>query len=290
MASRTRPHGTPTTHVLRALAALPIALLLASCGGTSTQTAGTLGAQANLRFINGLPNAGAIDIYIQETGGQASGSPIVAAEPFGQASQFISQLAVASTIKAIAADTGPTGPVDATCTVPAFNANGTYDIVFAVINGTPNCALFIDNAFTGVPQVRFHQASGAAGFSTIDWGVSASAGTFSVLGAGTLGSTTGFTPAVVVAAASGTTSNVTFAIGTTGGAVGTTETALDTFGSANLLPPNTRISTNTSGALNAPGSAGTSLFALDCTAAAIALIPGAQCNSGVTLIGYTDSK
>ena len=54
-----------TTRYL-ALLALPAALSVAACaGGSSTigNTAGTLGQQSNIRFVNGAPDFASVDFY-----------------------------------------------------------------------------------------------------------------------------------------------------------------------------------------------------------------------------------
>jgi hypothetical protein len=46
---------------------------------------------------------------------------------------------------------------------------------------------------------------------------------------------------------------------------------------------------DTAGALDFPNTAGTSLFAIDCTAAAVASLPGVACNASVALVGTFDT-
>ena len=63
---------------LAALVAVPATLALAACGGGTSGVigngAGTAGQYANLRFVNGDPQIGNVDVYVQATGAAAPGA------------------------------------------------------------------------------------------------------------------------------------------------------------------------------------------------------------------------
>ena len=64
---------------------------------------------------------------------------------------------------------------------------------------------------------------------------------------------------------------------------------LDSLNASSLFASGSLAQPDTAGTLNFPSTAGTSLFAIDCTPAAVAAMPGVQCNSGVALIGTFDT-
>ncbi|MGH7327471.1 MAG: DUF4397 domain-containing protein, partial [Polyangiaceae bacterium] len=66
------------TGLLACLLVAALAVSLASCGGTGSTTPTTSG-NASVRFINGSPDAGAIDVLI-------NGKVVVANLPYGQIS------------------------------------------------------------------------------------------------------------------------------------------------------------------------------------------------------------
>ena len=283
-----------------ALLAAPAAISLAACGGGSTATiANVSGNTANVRFVNGTPGQGAFDIYVQATGSAAPTTPIVQNIAYAVASDYITQPAVAATILVQAAG-GPApggGAQRASCPIPQLASNGKYSIVIANASGTLNCALFQDFDYTAAPQYRVHDASPNGG-AALGFGVIASsnapAGTpFTVQGSAPLGNfaasgagaAQSYTQAQPNALAASPTS-VTFAVGA---ATSGTTPAIATIDSKYLFAPNGTTQPNASGALNVTGTAGSSIFALDCTAAAIAAVPHATCSaSGTTLVGYTD--
>jgi hypothetical protein len=81
------------------------------------------------------------------------------------------------------------------------------------------------------------------------------------------------------------TGSLTFAVGA--GTSGSTP-ALATLDSRYIFGPNGGGTSqpNTTGNLNFAGSAGTSIFAIDCTGATVA--SNVACSGGVALVGYTD--
>lgn len=291
---------------LAALLAVPVGLSLAACsGGTNAGSTGLgniTGQQAYVRFLNGSPALGSVSLAIQASGTGTPTGSFVSSLPYAEATDFIPEPTTAQTL--FIAPAGTTAPASAatySCTIPQFANNVKYDIVLAKTTTTANnCLVFQDQDYTSTPQVRFHDASATAANGSFDFGNSTTAGSFTVLGNGVLGnptigngSPTTFTNVVPVNLGGATsTTNVTFAIGAStaapGQASGSTETAAATFGSQFLLPPNSTTTSNSAGTVNAPGTAGTSLFALDCSGAT--LPAGATCTNGTTLIGYTDSK
>jgi|GEM_PF-1074453 len=295
-----------------AFLSLPAVLSLAACGGGTSGAgiANVTGNTANVRFINGDTATGAVDVYIQSTGSQPPSAKVAGPLAYGEATDYMTEPVVAgSVITEPAGSQAPsTGahPV-ASCPVPATSTGGNYTIVLTNSSAGANCMLFQDANYTGAPQIRAHDASAnqaAAGNGSLGFGVissaSAPAGTpFSVLADATLGTAaigngapTSYTmtpPVTFTAPGSG---SLTFAVGANA-AVGTTEPSIATLDSRYIFMPNSFNQPNTTGALNYPGSVGTSLFALDCTSAAMATLPAGtnvQCNAGVALFGYTDSK
>lgn len=290
---------------LAALVAVPVGMSLAACsGGTTAGSTGVgniTGQQAYVRFLNGYPALGSVALAIQAAGTGTPSGNFVTSLPYAEATDFIAEPTTTQTLFVAPAGTAaPAAAPTYNCKLPQLANNVKYDIVLAKAQNTSNCIIFQDQDYTSTPQVRFHDASAAAANTSFDWGTSSTAGTFTVLGNGALGNVA--TPAsgapttysvVTPVNLGGATSqsNVTFAIGAptaTPAASGTTEATVNAFNSQNLLPPNSTTSTNTGGVVNATGTAGTSLFALDCTGGT--LPAGAQCVAGTALIGYTDSK
>jgi hypothetical protein len=288
---------------IAALLAAPAALSLAACGGGSSATiANVSGNTANVRIVNGAPGisgGGAVDIYFQTTGSAAPSQTIVNNLAYGVASDFTTQAAAAASV--IVQRAGQPGPSTGTaqlssCPLPQLSSNGKYSIVIVNSGGVVNCDIFQDFDYTTAPQYRAHNAarnsalSANAGFGIIP-SASAPPGTpFTVQVAAPQGNlaaansaATTFTAAQPqsIAAFSG---SITFAVGA--GTSGTTP-ALATLDSRYIFSPNGTTQPNTSGALNFTGTAGTSLFALDCTGATV-IAPNVTCTNGVALVGYTD--
>ncbi len=295
-----------------ALLAVPAVLSLAACGGgggtSSAGIANITGSTASVRFVNGNPTSGAVDVYIQSTGSAAPSAKVFGPLAYGEATDYMTEAAVAGNV--ITQTAGGQAPSTgakplASCPIPSFGSGKNYTIVFGAANTVAqNCLLFQDNDYTGSPQIRVHDASNdqytagntALGFGTIA-APSAVAGTnFAVLadaGFGEaaigIGTPTFYSQSPPVTITPPGASSISFAVGqnTT---VGGTEPSIDTLDSRYIFTPGSFNQPNTSGSLNYPGSAGTSLFALDCTAGSIAALPHVQCNAGVALVGYTDSK
>jgi Domain of unknown function (DUF4397) len=284
-----------------AFLALPAVVSLAACGGGSNAGfANATGSTANVRIINGAPNAGALDVYFQSTGSNPPSNPILSGVSYAVASDYLTQAAVAGNVVAMhagspAPSTGAT--VLLSCPVPQFANNAKYSIVIVNTGGFLNCELFQDFDYTAAPQYRVHNASpnGAAGalattagFGTITAPAAPATSPFTVQTVGPQGvkslgsgSPTQFTQAMPnqVPAFTG---SLTFAVGA--GTTGSTP-ALATLDSRYVFAPNGTTQPNTSGALNVTGTAGTSIFALDCTTAPA---PNVACTNGLALVGYTD--
>jgi hypothetical protein len=152
-----------------ALAVLSLATLasLAACGGGSSGPSTVLSQTAQLRIINGSPDAGPIDIHLgNNTGGTfAGGTGLV----YGQITAFQNEPTVSQTI--VATNAGQTSTV-VSCNLPQLQNNQRYTVVIAGKvaggGGTPTgtqCQFFQEAAFstpTGQASVSVHHASPAA--------------------------------------------------------------------------------------------------------------------------------
>jgi uncharacterized protein DUF4397 len=290
---------------IAAFIAIPAALSLGACGGGSTATiANATGDTANVRIVNGTPGLGTFDVYLQTTGSAAPSNPILQNVAYAVASDYLIEPAASASVLVQHAGGGSPGSGTsqlASCPIPQLTRNAKYSIVIVHAQNTVNCALFQDFDYTTAPQYRMHNASvnatavaaGGLGFGVIPVPDAPAGSPFTVQGtaplgnlsAGAAGAATGFTGAQPTSLSASSTS-VTFAVGT--GATGTTP-SIATVDSKFLFAPNGTTQPNTSGLLNFTGSVGSSIFALDCTAAAIAAVPHAACSAGgTTLVGYTD--
>ena len=152
-----------------ALAVLSLATLasLAACGGGSSGSSTVLSQTAQLRIINGSPDAGPIDIHLgNNTGGTFAGGTSLG---YGQITAFQNEPTVSQTIVATAA--GQTNTVVA-CNLPQLQNNQRYTVVVAgkVANGGgtatgTQCQFFQESPFTtptGQASVTMHHASPAA--------------------------------------------------------------------------------------------------------------------------------
>ena len=290
---------------IAALVAVLASFALADCGGGSTGVANATGQQAYLRVLYGLPGNGPLDIYFQSTGTAAPSVPIVASEAYAVSSDYLTEPAAAGTLLVQNAGGGSPGSGAAqltSCPLPQLANNGKYSIVIARANSVVNCIIFQDFDYTGAPQYRFHDASPNAGAS-MGYGVinaaNAPVGTaYTIQGIATLGNAaagggtvTTFTQATPVNVLAGAgANNVTFAKGPGTAGLGGTEASTGTISASRIFGPNSTAQNNTSGSLNVSGTAGTSVFAVDCTAAAVASLAGVSCVNGTALIGQTDSK
>lgn len=164
-----------------ALAALSLASLasLAACGGGgSAGPATVLSQSAQLRFINGSPDAGSIDIHLgNNTGGTFAGGTGLT---YGQITAYQNEPTVAQSI--VATTAGQTNTIVA-CNLPQLQNNVRFTVVIAgkVANGggTPTgtqCQFFAEPSFmtpTGQGSVTLHHASPAAanaGLQTLAFG------------------------------------------------------------------------------------------------------------------------
>jgi len=149
-----------------ALAAISLATLasLAACGGGSSGTSTVLSQTAQLRIINGSPDAGLIDIHLgNNTGGTFAGGTGLA---YGQITAFQNEPTVSQTI--VATTAGQTNTI-VSCTLPQLQNNQRYTVVvagkFANSGGTATgtqCQFFQEVAFTtptGQASVSVHHAS-----------------------------------------------------------------------------------------------------------------------------------
>ena len=163
-----------------ALAVLSLATLasLAACGGGSSGPSTVLSQTAQLRVINGSPDAGTIDIHLgNNTGGTfAGGTGLV----YGQITAFQNEPTVVQTI--VATTAGQTNTI-VSCNLPQLQNNQRYTVVVAgkIANGggTPTgtqCQFFQEIPFTtptGQASVSVHHASpaaAAAGAASIAFG------------------------------------------------------------------------------------------------------------------------
>ncbi|HYW55244.1 MAG TPA: hypothetical protein VE826_14825 [Dongiaceae bacterium] len=289
---------------LAALVIVPAAFSLAACSGGSSgvlgNNVGTGGQQANIRFVNGSPDLGSnIDIYLQATGAAAPGAPAAPSTtnmPYGETSLFIAEPIVAYTaiVRAAGSSSGSTALAGLACPIPQLAANAKYTVVISGTNANGHtCRLFQDFDYTTTPQYRVHDAASSLGAS-IEYGTTNgaapaafNAANVATLGSSALASGAAYTQVQPAGPIPNPTSDPVFVIGTTqaGGNIVATDTldAKSLFASGSLTQP------NTAGSLNFPNTAGTSLFAIDCTPASVAALPGVQCNSGAALVGTFDT-
>ncbi len=289
---------------LAALVVVPAAFSLAACSGGSSgvlgNTIGTGGQQANIRFVNGSPDLGSnIDVYLQATGAAAPGAPAAPSTtnmPYGESSLFFAEPTVAYTAVVRAAGSSSSGAALAglACPIPQLATNAKYTVVIAGTNANGHtCRLFQDFDYNTTPQYRVHNAASTLG-GTVYYGTTNgatpaafSASNTATLGSSALASGAAYTQVQPAGPIANPTADPVFVIGTTqaGGNIVATDTldAKSLFASGSLAQP------NTAGSLNFPSTAGTSVFAIDCTPAAVAALPGVQCNQGAALVGTFDT-
>lgn len=287
---------------LAALVAVPAAFSLAACAGGSSGVLGnglgTGGQQANIRFVNGSPDLGSnIDIYLQATGAAAPSAPAAPSTtnmPYAQTSLFFAEPPTAYTaiVRSAGASSGSAALAGLACPIPQLANNGKYTVVISGTNaGGHTCRLFQDFDYSTTAQYRVHDAASSLGGS-VAYGTTngAAPATFSVANTATLGGNAltsgGFTVVQPAGPIANPTSDPVFVIGTQSGSNIAATDSLDAkslFASGSLSQP------NSAGSLNFPSTAGTSVFAIDCTPGAVATLPGVQCNSGAALIGTFDT-
>jgi hypothetical protein len=291
---------------LAALVAVPAALSLAACGGGSSgvlgNNVGTGGQTANIRILNGSPDLGTnVDFYFQATGAAAPTATANGASttnvPYGQITPFFSEPITAGTVtvRTTGASASSAALLGLACPVPQLATNAKYTVVIAGVGANHTCRLFQDFDYnaSGV-QYRFHDAASSLG-SQVAYGTT-TAGTpapYSSTNVATLGSDalvpTGATYTQVQPAGpiQNPTTNPVFVVGPN--TAGATIAPTDSLSASSLFASGSRTQPNTGGSLNFPNTAGTSVFAIDCNAAAVASLPGVQCNSGAALVGTFDT-
>jgi hypothetical protein len=287
-----------------AFAAVPIALALASCSGGSSgvigNNIGTGGQQANIRFINGSPDLGSVDFYYQATGAAAPGSPAsstTAAITYPVTTPFVAEAPTAATIIVRAAGSNSSGPAldSLSCPIPQLAVNAKYTVALAGIgSGNHRCLIFQDFDYSTAAQYRVHNASinaaATLAYSTSTTNtapgtaISYNGAQVATKGGNASTGSTAFTAVQPAGPIGNATSNPAFVIGTNTG--GPTFPVLDSLNASALFSSGSTAQPDTTGTLNFTGTAGTSLFAIDCTTSPA---PGVQCNSGVALVGTFDT-
>jgi len=292
---------------LAAFVAVPAALSLAACSGGSSgvlgNTIGTGGQQANIRFVHGAPDLGNVDFYFQATGAAAPTAPAGANTTnvaYAVTTPFLAEPPVAGNVLVRAAGSSASGPVldSLSCAIPQLANNAKYTIAIAG-NGTGNhtCLVFQDFDYSTGAQYRVHNASRnsdpALAYNTAATGTTPGTAIpyvgsqTAARGGNTTTPPTTYTTVQPAGPIGNATSNPSFAIGPNTG--GPTFPALDTLAATSLFASGSTAQPDTTGSLNFTATAGTSLFAIDCTPAAVAALPGVQCNGGVALIGTFDT-
>lgn len=283
--------------------AVPAALSLAACGGGSTSpfvNNATQGA-AQVRFVQGDPKVGALDIYFYQSAGAPTTTAAAANVPFGEATDYQQQTAVPNTLVARAAGSSSSSAAVTACNLPSMGSTISYTVVIADQNGAANCMVFQDANYSGTPQYRFHHAAvdavaASASRATVAYGVGTSSASFVAQGTSTLG---GFVGSTTPITQSGSSGNVANAVGTVWGvgpsaAVGATVTPFSTLPVSSVFAPGSFTQPDTGGTLPfSPAPAvyvGISLYLIDC----LTPIPGATtpipCTAGTALIGVFDTK
>jgi hypothetical protein len=286
------------SRALVAMFALPAALSLAACSGGSAGVANAVGAQSNIRFVNGSPDAGTVDIYYVPTGSSRNSSPTYSAAAYGLITNFQTEPATAGQVFFYPTGTSTT-PLSVSCATPATSSGQNYTVVLAgqVAKGTLQCAIFQDGLYGAPGQYRVHHASpaaNAAGLASIGYGVTpAVAPTFTQAGTTTFPNTNNtvstawfsITPSPAVTANTQTTFDVGAA-----GTTGSSDTTVLSINASQFTTPGASGQPDTGNTL--PSSAGTynnaSIFAIDCTGATTP--EGSACVGGAGLIGGFDSK
>jgi hypothetical protein len=244
-----------------------------------------------------------IDIYFQATGAAAPGSPAsssTANVAYGVTTPFIAEPPVAGTILVRAAGSSSSGPVldSLSCAIPQLATNSKYTVAVAGIGtGNHTCLVFQDFDYSTAAQYRVHNAarSSAASIAYNTSATSTPPGTaipsvgsqVASRGGNTATPPTSYTTVQPAGPIGNATSNPSFVIGPNTGAA--TFPAQVTLNASSLFASGSTAQPDTSGSLNFPGTAGTSVFAIDCTPAAVASLSGVQCNGGVALVGTFDT-
>lgn len=292
------------TRALVALLTIPAALSLAACGGGSSGVSNITGQAASIRFVDGSPDAGTVDLYYVPTGQTRGATPTVANAAFGTIGDFQTEALTAGQVFVYPAGTSTT-PLGISCNVPQLANNAKYSVVISgqVAKGTAQCTLFQDFDYTANGQVRVHHASpaaAAAGLSTVAFGFYTPpfvpTATIGVAGTATF---PGFTapggPPQASFASTGvtnvttTTSPIGVAIGQNPASATNTFNGIAAIDAAKFVNPGTATQSNTAGTIPGGGFNNASIFAVDCGTNA-STPQGSACTSGVGLIGTFDSK
>jgi hypothetical protein len=288
---------------LAALVAVPAALSLAACGGGSSgvlgNNVGTGGQTANIRFVNGSPDLGNIDVYLTAVGAAAASAPAAPSTtnmPYGQPSLFVQEptVAYAAVVRATGASSSSAALAGLSCPIPQLSTNAKYTVVISGTNGAGHtCRLFQDFDYSTGVQYRVHDAASTLGasiaYGSTSLGTAApySSSNVATLGMSATAPAATFTAAQPAGPIQNPTSDVNFVIGANNAGAAITPT--DTLDARNLFSSGSLTQPNSAGTLNFPSTAGTSLFAIDCTSASVASMSGVQCNSGAALIGTFDT-
>lgn len=282
-----------------ALVAVPAALLLSACGGGSSSpfVNNAVSKNAQVRFVQGDPKLGALDIYFYQSAGAATTTPASANVPFGEATDYQQQTAVPNTLVARTAGSAASGPAIASCNLPPLS-NVSYSVVIADQSGTPNCMLFQDQNYSGTAQYRFHHAAADAvaanaALNGAGYGVGTTPAAITVQGTSALGGFIGSANPLTQAGSTGNQANATgtvFGIAA-GAATGSTATPSSTLAAASIFAPGTMTQPDTTGALPFSPYVGVSVYALDCTGPIAGATTAIPCGTGgVALVGVFDTK
>lgn len=152
------------------------AVVLSGCNSGNNIISTTTPTSA-IRFLNGSPDVGTVDVYLTA----ASGTPSATALVYGALNVYADLTSKAYTV--IVTATGAPTSTKLTCTVPALAANTRYTVVIAgkVAGGATatglQCQVFAETVYS-LPanqfQLAVHHASpgaNAAGISTFSFGL-----------------------------------------------------------------------------------------------------------------------
>jgi len=299
-----------------ALFTVPLALSIAACSGGSSgvvgNTIGTGGQAANIRFVNGSPDIGSIDVYYQLTGAAAPSAPASPSSTnvaYAVVTPFIAEPPTAGTVLVRVAGSGSSSAVidSLSCPIPQMATNAKYTVAIAGIGaGNHKCLLFQDFDYNTAPQYRFHNAAVGAqpSLAYTTTATSTAAGTAATYSSTQVANQGGnalalgggaYTQVQPAGPIGNGASNPEFVSGpNTGSSTFPIEGRLNAsavFASGSHAQP------DTTGTLNFTGTAGTSIFAIDCTPAAVAALgtggAGVTCTTGTSgtyaLIGTFDT-
>ena len=285
---------------LRALMTAGAVLALSACNGQTVDTGAPATNTANVRIVNGVSGAsgvGSIDAYYQASGAASPSSALASNLAFGTASDYGTPNAGAATLiveRAGSAAPGSGGAALVSCPIPPTTIGATYSIVVVYAANAVNCELFQDIQYGNSGQYRAHNAApkaftSVAGFGTLQVSSAPAGSTFAASIPAAQGNLAAGGSAVAAFTSASpnnlpplTTNGVSYAVGAQPTGSGP---ALATLDVRFIFSPGGTTQPNSAGALTSSGTVGTSVFALDCTAAVAPTVP---CTSGVALVGFTD--